>query len=120
MKYLYKYPQAAYPYTDLVETNRRRSRDEMEYELLDTGVFRDDRYFDVFVEYAKGGPEDILVQITAANRGPAAAELHLLPTPVVPQRLVVVDVQIGREADAQADRGTGGRAGDCRGASSAG
>jgi Glycosyl hydrolase family 63 C-terminal domain len=80
MKYLYKYPQAAYPYTDLVETNRRRTREEMEYELLDTGVFAEDRYFDVFVEYAKGGPEDILVQITAVNRGPAAAELHVLPT----------------------------------------
>jgi hypothetical protein len=80
MKYLYKYPQAAYPYTDLAETNRRRSRDEMEYELVDTGVFRDDRYFDVFVEYAKASPQDILVQITAANRGPAAAELHVLPT----------------------------------------
>src|ERR1700756_5362678 len=80
MKYLYKYPQAAFPYRDLVETNRRRSKDEMEYELLDTGVFKDDRYFDIFVEYAKDGPEDILVQITAANRGPEAAELHLLPT----------------------------------------
>ena len=80
MKYLYKYPQAAFPYADLVETNRRRTRDEMEYELLDTGVFNDDRYFDVFVEYAKAGPEDILVRITAANRGPDAAELHLLPT----------------------------------------
>jgi hypothetical protein len=80
MKYLYKYPQAAYPYADLVETNRRRGRHEFEYELLDTGVFNDDRYFDVFVEYAKAGPEDILVQITATNRGPEAAELHLLPT----------------------------------------
>jgi hypothetical protein len=80
MKYLYKYPQAAYPYRDLVETNRRRSKNEMEYELLDTGVFNDDRYFDVFVEYAKDGPEDILVQITTVNRGPDAAELHLLPT----------------------------------------
>jgi hypothetical protein len=80
MKYLYKYPQTAYPYADLVETNRRRSRNDMEYELLDTGVFDDDRYFDVFVEYAKGGAEDILVKITAANRGPNAAELHLLPT----------------------------------------
>ena len=80
MKYLYKYPQAAFPYADLVETNRRRTRNEMEYELLDTGVFNDDRYFDVFVEYAKGGAEDILVKITAANRGPEAAELHLLPT----------------------------------------
>jgi hypothetical protein len=80
MKYLYKYPQSAYPYSDLVLTNRRRTRDEMEYELLDTGVFNDDRYFDVFVEYAKGSPEDILVQITAINRGPEAAELHVLPT----------------------------------------
>jgi Mannosylglycerate hydrolase MGH1-like glycoside hydrolase domain len=80
MKYLYKYPQAAYPYADLVETNRRRSKNDMEYELLDTGVFKDDRYFDVFVEYAKDGPEDILVRITAANRGPEAAELHVLPT----------------------------------------
>jgi len=80
MKFLYKYPQAAYPYADLVETNRRRSRDEMEYELLDTGVFADDRYFDVFVEYAKGGAEDILVRITAINRGPEPAQLHLLPT----------------------------------------
>ncbi len=80
MKYLYKYPQAAYPYADLLETNRRRSKDEMEYELLDTGVFKEDRYFDVFVEYAKDGPEDILVRITTANRGPEAAELHILPT----------------------------------------
>jgi hypothetical protein len=80
MKYLYKYPQAAFPYADLVETNRRRNREEMEYELLDTGVFEDNRYFDVFVEYAKGDAEDILVRITVANRGPDAAELHLLPT----------------------------------------
>jgi Mannosylglycerate hydrolase MGH1-like glycoside hydrolase domain len=80
MKYLYKYPQAAYPYNDLLETNRRRSKNDMEYELLDTGVFNDDRYFDIFVEYAKDGPEDILVRITAVNRGPEAAELHLLPT----------------------------------------
>ena len=80
MKYLYKYPQAAFPYADLLDTNRRRSRNEMEYELLDTGVFKDDRYFDVFVEYAKAGPEDILVKISAVNRGPDAAELHLLPT----------------------------------------
>ena len=80
MKYLYKYPQKAYPYSDLVETNRRRNRNEMEYELLDTGVFAENRYFDVLVEYAKDGPEDILIRITAANRGPDAAELHLLPT----------------------------------------
>jgi hypothetical protein len=80
MKYLYKYPQAAFPYADLVDTNRGRSRNEMEYELLDTGVFKDDRYFDVFVEYAKDGPDEMLVQITAVNRGPEQAELHLLPT----------------------------------------
>jgi len=80
MKYLYKYPQAAYPYDKLVSTNKGRSRNEMEYELLDTGVFEEDRYFDVFVEYAKNGPDDMLVQITAVNRGPDKAELHLLPT----------------------------------------
>ena len=80
MKYLYKYPQAAYPYSDLVETNRRRSRQEFEYELLDTGVFDQDRYFDVVVEYAKASPEDLLVQITVANRGPEAATLSVLPT----------------------------------------
>ena len=80
MKYLYKYPQAAFPYDHLVETNRERSRQEPEYELLDTGVFDENRYFDVFVEYAKESPEDILIQITVHNRGPEAAELHLLPT----------------------------------------
>jgi hypothetical protein len=80
MKYLYKYPQAAYPYDDLVRTNQSRSRGEMEYELLNTKVFDDDRYFDVFVEYAKASPDDILIQITVCNRGPDAAELHLLPT----------------------------------------
>ena len=80
MKYLYKYPQAAFPYTDLVQTNRQRSRQEPEYELLDTGIFDDDRYFDVVVEYAKAGPNDILIAITAHNRGDAPAELHLLPT----------------------------------------
>ena len=80
MKYLYKYPQAAYPYADLVETNRKRTRDEKEYELLDTGVFDEDRYFDIFVEYAKAGPRDVLARITAINRGPEAAELHVLPT----------------------------------------
>jgi hypothetical protein len=80
MKYLYKYPQAAYPYNTLVGTNRRRNRNEPEYELLDTGVFDEDRYFDVVVEYAKAAPEDVLVRITAINRGPAAAPLHVLPT----------------------------------------
>ncbi len=80
MKYLYKYPQQEFPYRDLVETNARRSREEFEYELLDTGVFDTDRYFDVFVEYAKGGPEDILIRISMHNRGPETATLHLLPT----------------------------------------
>src|SRR5256884_1905781 len=80
MKYLYKYPQAAYPYVDLIETNRRRNRQECEYELLDTGVFDQERYFDVFVEYAKASPEDILIQITVENRGPEPATLHVLPT----------------------------------------
>ena len=80
MKYLYKYPQRAYPYSDLVQTNKKRSRSEMEYELLDTGVFDDDRYFDVFVEYAKADPGDLLICITAHNRGPEAATLRLLPT----------------------------------------
>ena len=80
MKYLYKYPQREYPYRDLIEVNRNRSREEMEYELLDTGIFNDDRYFDVFVEYAKETPEDILVRITVHNRGPEAARLRVLPT----------------------------------------
>ena len=80
MKYLYKYPQMEFPYRDLVDTNRRRTREEFEYELLDTGVFDNDRYFDVFVEYAKADPEDVLIQIAVHNRGPEAATLHLLPT----------------------------------------
>ena len=80
MKYLYKYPQREYPYCDLIETNGKRSRDEFEYELLDTGIFDDDRYFDVFVEYAKEGPEDVLIRITVHNRGPETARLRLLPT----------------------------------------
>ena len=80
MKMLYKYPQAAFPYVDLLQENRRRNREEMEYELLDTGIFNEDRYFDVLVEYAKASPDDILVKITAINRGPETATLHLLPT----------------------------------------
>ena len=80
MKYLYKYPQAAYPYNDLIEANRHRNRHDMEYELMDTGIFNSDRYFDVFVEYAKQSPEDILIQISAVNRGPEEATLHILPT----------------------------------------
>jgi hypothetical protein len=80
MKYLYKYPQREFPYRDLIETNGRRSREELEYELLDTGVFDDDRYFDVFVEYAKDGPEDVCVRVSVHNRGPEAARLRVLPT----------------------------------------
>lgn len=80
MKYLYKYPQAAYPYGDLIENNRRRGRQEFEYELIDTGVFDEDRYFDIFVEYAKESPEDLLIQISVHNRGPEPAEVHVLPT----------------------------------------
>ena len=80
MKYLYKYPQAEFPYQKLVEENRSRGKQQPEFELLDTGVFDDNRNFDVFVEYAKGGAEDILIKITASNRGPEAAEIHLLPT----------------------------------------
>jgi hypothetical protein len=80
MRYLYKYPQNAYPYADLIETNRRRGRNDWEYELLDTGIFNENRYFDVFVEYAKAAPTDILIQISVANRGPEPAALHVLPT----------------------------------------
>src|SRR6516165_2647031 len=80
MKCLYKYPQGEFPYADLVNTSRGRSRNEFEYELLDTGVFNDNRYFDVFVEYAKESPEDILIQISVHNRGPETADLHVLPT----------------------------------------
>jgi hypothetical protein len=80
MKALYKYPQGAFPYTQLVEENRRRTKQDPEYELLDTGIFAENRYFDVFMEYAKAGPEDILIRITVVNRGPEAASLELLPT----------------------------------------
>jgi hypothetical protein len=79
LKMLYKYPQRPLPYGWLVEENRRRGKDQPEFELLDTGVFDDDRYFDVFVEYAKAGPDGLLMRVTAHNRGPEAAELHLLP-----------------------------------------
>ena len=80
MKFLYKYPQAAYPYSSLVEENHRRGRDQPEFELLDTGVFAANRYFDVLIEYAKATHEDVLIRITAINRGPEAAVLYLLPT----------------------------------------
>src|SRR5437879_10255209 len=80
MRYLYKYPQRAYPYTELLEENARRDRRQPEYELLDTGVFADDRYFDVVVEYAKEAAEDVLIKVSIANRGPDATSLSVLPT----------------------------------------
>ncbi|MET8151661.1 MGH1-like glycoside hydrolase domain-containing protein [Actinoplanes sp. NPDC049668] len=80
MKMLYKYPQRAYPYEDLLATNRSRGRGDFEYELLDTGIFDEGRYFDVFVEYAKAAEEDLLVRVTVHNRGPEPATLRLLPT----------------------------------------
>jgi hypothetical protein len=80
MKYLYKYPHAAFPYAQLVEENRRRDKHSPEFELMDTGVFAENRYFDVVVEYAKGSPEDILVRISVTNHGPERADIHLLPT----------------------------------------
>ena len=80
MKYLYKYPQAAFPYANLYQENANRDKSQREYELIDTGIFNDDKYFDIFVEYAKAGPEDICIKITAVNRGPEAAPLHILPT----------------------------------------
>ena len=80
LKFLYKYPQAAFPYDQLVRENARRTRLQPEFELIDTGVFRENRYFDVFVEYAKATSEDIVIRITAWNRGPEPARLHILPT----------------------------------------
>lgn len=80
MKMLYKYPQAAFPYDRLVQENRRRTRDQPEFELIDTGIFDEDKYFDIFIEYAKAGMEDILIRITVHNRGKEAAPLHILPT----------------------------------------
>ena len=80
MQMLYKYPQAEFPYKALVDENRRRGRSQPEFELYDSGVFRENRYFDIFTEYAKGSDEDIFIRITAWNRGPDPATLHLLPT----------------------------------------
>jgi len=80
MKYLYKYPQNEFPYAQLVEENRRRGKNAPEFELIDTGIFNDDRYFDVFVEYAKADVEDLLIKISAVNRGPDASQINLLPT----------------------------------------
>ena len=80
MKYLYRYPQNSYPYADLINTNRHRTRMDPEYELLDTGIFNEDRYFDVFVEYAKAAPTDLLIEISVCNRGPDESVIHVLPT----------------------------------------
>lgn len=80
MKYLYKYPQGTYPYNDLVTTNKSRSRTDSEYELIDTGIFNDNRYFDIFVEYVKAAPEDTLIQISIHNRGNEDAPIHVLPS----------------------------------------
>ena len=79
MKYLYKYPQSEFPYLDLINTNRGRSRLDPEYELIDTGIFDNDRYFDVLVEYAKASPTDVLIQISVCNRGPDESAIHVLP-----------------------------------------
>ena len=89
MKALYKYPQAEFPYARLVEENRRRGKREPEFELVDTGVFDENRYFDVFAEYAKAAPDDILIRITVANRGPEAARAARAADAVVPQHLGV-------------------------------
>src|SRR6202000_1670612 len=80
MKGLYKYPQQMFPYDELVRENARRTRNDPEYEILDTGVFDQNRYWDVFVEYAKNGPDDVLIRIRVCNRGPDAATIQLLPT----------------------------------------
>jgi hypothetical protein len=80
LKALYKYPQRAFPYAELRAENKRRGRGQPEYELSDTGAFDQDRYWDVLVEYAKASPDDLLIQFTVSNRGPATASLHLLPT----------------------------------------
>ncbi len=89
LKMLYKYPQARFPYEDLVETNARRGKTDPEYELIDTGVFDEGRYFDVFVEYAKAACEDILMQVTVHNRGPDEASLARAAHHLVPSHLVV-------------------------------
>src|SRR5436305_14675022 len=80
MRWLYKYPQRAFPYADLVDENGRRGVHDPEYELVDTGVFDDDRYFDVELTYAKAAPDDMCIQIAVTNRGPDPAPLHVLPT----------------------------------------
>ena len=99
LKCLYKYPQRAFPYGDLVAENGRRGKLDFEYELLDTGIFDEDRYFDVVVEYAKAAHDDILMRVTAHNRGPDAAHAARAADAVVPQHLV-----LGRRRDQAVDR----------------
>ena len=89
LKMLYKYPQREFPYADLVATNGARGKHDPEYELLDTGIFDDNRYFDVFVEYAKAAPEDVLLQVTVHNRGPRRGPAARAADPVVPAHLVL-------------------------------
>ena len=89
LKMLYKYPQAAFPYADLSDVNAQRSREKPEYELIDTEVFAENRYFDVVIEYAKAGPDDILVRISATNRGPEAADASPASNALVPKHLVL-------------------------------
>ncbi len=113
-RWLYKYPHRAFPYDDLVATNRSRSRVEVEYELIDTGVFDDDRYFDVEVEYAKDGPDDILCRITVHNRGAERRTAPRAPHAVVPQHVVVDWRRRNERLDAPA---LGGR---CRSSASCG
>ena len=107
MKYLYKYPQAEFPYGQLVEENRRRGKHASEFELIDTGIFNDDRYFDVFVEYAKADVEDILIKITATNRGPEAAATESAADDLVSQHLVV-ESERHREAKSAQGHGRSG------------
>ena len=105
-KALYKYPQAAFPYTRLVEENRRRNRSDREFELIDTGIFDDQRYFDVQVEYAKGGPNDLLIRLTIFNRGPELRAVARAPHGLVSQHLVLGPARRGRirgETPAAAD-----------------
>lgn len=108
MKFLYKYPHRAFPYRELVEENQRRAGSGPEYELLETGIFDESRYFDIIIEYAKNAPEDIAIRITVTNHGPDAAPPRL-PAALVPEHLVVV----GDAQGATADRpGPGHRAAD--------
>jgi hypothetical protein len=112
MKYLYKYPQHEFPYLDLINRNRGRGRTDTEYELIDTGIFNEDRYFDVFVEYAKAAPTELLIQISIANRGPAESRDPCAADPLVPQFLGLV---AGGDETVAQGRLAQRRHGHCRG-----